>query len=159
MIEPTIQDVHALLTALCRHLGVGGSPVVVTGPAAIATDEDLSGEWGDPEIRKDPPKNYVGPSFVGKRFSQTTPAYLDALAGFFEWKATKESEDASALTGEEAAKKAKYAGYSRKDAGRARGWAARLRAKPQHAKPAAPAPAVDPDADLDGVFGDDSIPF
>lgn len=86
---------------------------------AIAPDSDLDGQWGDPDVRKDPPR-WNGPSYAGRRYSQCPPEYLDVLASLFDWKAGKDDEK-----GTDEGKK--YAGYARKDAARARGWAKRLR--------------------------------
>ena len=93
----------------------------------IAPDSDLDSQWGDEEIRKDPPRDWSGDSHKGRRMSECPPEYLDALAGYFDWKAGKEDEEAQRLDGEEQSKKRKYAGYSRKSAARVRGWAQRLR--------------------------------
>jgi hypothetical protein len=102
------------------------APVAPPGPL-VAPDADLDSEWGNPEIRKDPPR-WHGQSYAGRRYSQTEPAYLDCLAGFLRWKAGKDDEMAtSAAAPEERTKCAKYAGYARKDAARAQGWAERLR--------------------------------
>jgi len=109
-----------------------GAPAATApaGPATsiIASDSELDSQYGDPEVRKDPPK-WDGAIYAGHRYSQTTPEYLDSLAGFFDWKAGKYDEAANAAPGTpEAEAKVKYARYARKDAARARGWAKRLRA-------------------------------
>ena len=77
-------------------------------------------QWGDPEVRKDP-KRWTGAPVAPAKMSQCPPDYLDAVAEFKAWQASKEAEKGD----EEGAKKA---GYCRKDAARARGWAKRLRA-------------------------------
>lgn len=102
----------------------------------LATDADLDGQWGNPEVKKNPPR-WQGDSCVGRRLSECPPEFLDELAAFSDWKAGKDEEAAPALAEEDAAKKRKYAGYARKDAARARGWAARLRAgwKPPEPEP------------------------
>lgn len=84
-----------------------------------AADVDLDSEYGNFSIRKDPPK-WVGRSFVGCRLSECTPDFLDAFASFCDWKAGKDESEGTP-------EKLKYAGYARKDAARARGWAKRLR--------------------------------
>ncbi len=93
--------------------------------AAAPVVADISGPYGDPEIRKDPSvKHWSGESFAGKKMSQCPADYLNAFA---RWKdacvymKTKELEkltDAAAI-----ADVTKYAGYDRKDAARARAWA------------------------------------
>lgn len=94
----------------------------------IAPDSDLDSQWGDEEVKKNP-KRWQGESFAGRRMSECPPEFLDCLAEHFDYKAAREADDAASLTdADEAAKKKKYSGYSRKSAARARGWAARLRA-------------------------------
>jgi hypothetical protein len=121
-----------------------------TGP--VADDADLDGEWGDPEVRKDPPR-WAGPPMVGRKYSQTSAEYLDSLAGFLAWKAGKDDEK-----GDE--QSAKYAGYARKDAARARGWAARMRSPGWALRATAQPPAEDTSPPVEEEFaGDDDIPF
>lgn len=95
-----------------------------------ADDSDLDGTYGDPVVRKDPPK-WKGAPFVGCKYSECSAEYLDDTASFLMWKAGKNDEDeakAKAAGDDEAAKKAnKYAFYARKDASRAAGWAQRVR--------------------------------
>ena len=90
-----------------------------TRAGAVAPDSDLDSKYGDPSIRKDPPR-WTGESFAGLTYSACSPEYLDELAIFLDWKAGKNEEDGSP-------EKLKFAGYDRKDAARARGWAARKR--------------------------------
>lgn len=86
----------------------------------VASDSDLDGKYGNEEIRKDPSGKYWnGDSFKGKRMSECSAEYLEAFAKY---------KDACAYmnekSGDEA--KAKYIGYDRKSAARARGWAKRV---------------------------------
>lgn len=117
------------MEALALHLGAGRAPAAqqqTAGPR-IAGDDELDGnEWGDKEIRKDPPR-WKGDPHKGDRWSQCPADYLDALAQFLEWAAGKKREDAAALDGEEKAKAIKYAGYDEADAAKVRGWARRAR--------------------------------
>lgn len=115
-IEKKLDQVLALLAK-------GAAP-----SGGVASDEELDGQYGDPQVRKDPTR-WKGQSYVGCNFSCTAPDYLEALASLFDWKAGKDKEkaaDASKPT-EEREKAAKYARYSETDARRARGWAKRLR--------------------------------
>lgn len=99
----------------------------------VADDADLDSEYGNPTIKFDPRERYwTGPSFVGYHFSETAPDYLDATAKYLDacaFMAAKESDE----------KNQKSARYKRRDAARARGWAARLRARGE--PNAMPAPA------------------
>ncbi len=114
-------------------------PVTSTAgsPGAVASDADLDGQFGDVTIRKDPPR-WTGESYAGRKYSECPPDYLDSLAGFLDWCADREEVTAG---------KEKYAAYSRRDAGRARGWAVRMRARGAVAAPAAPAADYPPDWD------------
>jgi hypothetical protein len=115
----------------------------------VAPDSDLDSQYGDPVINKDPPK-WSGESYIGCTYSQTSPEYLDNLAGFCDWRAKKDDE-AGAVDKNNRPKSF----YAKKDAARARGWAARLRngwgagANAQAAKAASAAVAND----------DDQLPF
>jgi hypothetical protein len=88
-------------------------------------EADIGGQYGDPEVRKDP-KFWTGPSMVGKTYSQCPPAFLESLASMLDWKAEKELEDPDP-------ERSKWAPRSRKDAARARAWAERIRSKPEQA--------------------------
>jgi hypothetical protein len=98
----------------------------------VANDTDLDGKFGNPDVRKDPPLwiKAGGATYVGKKFSETTAEYLDALAAFFDWKSKKDTEKGT----EDGFK---YARYSQLDGARARGWAKRIRDGYQAPKPEA----------------------
>lgn len=106
----------------------------------VATDRDLDGQYGNPNVHKDPPLwiKDGGESFAGRRYSEATPEYLDALASYHDWRADKDlakgTEDGT-----------KYAGYAKKDAARARGWAKRIRAGWNTAPGSLTAPPTDDD--------------
>jgi hypothetical protein len=101
-------------------------------------------------VRKDP-KRWLengGDSFVGMPFSHCPPEYLETLASLLDWKAERDDEK-----GTEDGKK--YARYARIDAGRARGWAARIRL---NGPPAPPQQGSDSGGDAPAE-DDDPIPF
>jgi hypothetical protein len=114
-----------------------GAPILGgSGDTMIADDADLDSQWGNPEIRKDPPR-WTGASFVGARYSDTTPEYLENLASFLDWKA-RESDKKNELANNGKPRSA----YLRKDAARARGWRKRLLERKNGGRPAArPRPA------------------
>ena len=87
-----------------------------------APDSDLDGQYGDPEIKKDPPR-WQGRRYAPCRMSDTCPEYLDALASFFDWQAGKDDQ-----AGKTTGNGKPSSSYKRRDAARARGWAQRLRA-------------------------------
>lgn len=114
------------------------------GGGEAAPDSDLDGQWGDPTIRKDPPR-WQGQSYAGMPYSEAPADYLEVLAGFLDWAAGK-AEEKNELTSNGKPR----ADYLRKDAARARGWALRAAKKGGGWRP--PAPKVDP-------MTDDDVPF
>lgn len=119
------------LALLVNHLGAAPRAAGVSSASGrVASDGEIDDpEWGDKEIRKDPPK-WKGASFKGERWSTCPPEYLDALAGFLDWAAGKKRSEAETATGEEKSKAIKYAGYDETDAAKVRAWAKRLRERP-----------------------------
>lgn len=108
----------------------------------VASDRDLDSQYGDPTVRAEP-RDWQGRSFKGCRYSECEADYLDMLANMLEYFADKK-----------ASSDPQKAGYDRRDAGRARGWAARLRAgwKPEE-------PPAGGDYDFDDRGGGEDIPF
>lgn len=101
----------------------GATPAAAPAPASAPGDDivaDLDGEYGDPEVRRDPPR-WKGESMVGKRFSECSPEYLGELAGFKRWCAQRDDE-AQAVD----AKGRPKSYWARLDAARAAGWAQRI---------------------------------
>lgn len=98
----------------------GAAPTAANG-AAVASDADLDGQYGNPEVKAKSPRDWTGPSMTGKRFSECPPEYLDQVAARLDYFAEQNAAS-------ENADDRKKATYNRKDAARARGWAARIRA-------------------------------
>ncbi len=122
-------------------------------PKAVASDRELDGAYGDPEVRLDP-RDWTGTprSFKGKRLSQCPADYLDMSADMHDsFAEMNEASGATIPTGKSAGKP--KAPYNRKDAALCRGWAARVRAGkvPQRGAAAAQSePAENPfDSDAD----------
>lgn len=88
------------------------------GGGEVANAAELDGPHGDPTVKRSPPRwiQDGGRDFAGWKFSECPPEFLEALADFNDWKASKPQPG-----------KEKYAEYDRKDAARARGWAERAR--------------------------------
>lgn len=152
-MEDLRKRVAALEMTLKRVIAAfGGAP---QGGAAVADDADLDSKYGDPPVKRDPSAKYwTGASMVGRTLSECPPDYLDAFARY---------KDACAYANEKEGDpdKAKYVGYDRKDAARARGWAARMRsgriATPQMSAQTGGASHVVPEDDarelsLDEIF-------
>lgn len=104
-----LRSIDASLKTLIRMQGNVGASA-----APVASDADLDGQWGNPEVRAKDPRDWTGEPMKGRRFSECPAEYLDLLAERFDFFASRESDD-------------KKAGYCRKDAARARGWAQRVR--------------------------------
>lgn len=120
-----LDRIEKQLAAIAAHLGIGARQAAPT-VATVASGHDLDGEYGNPEVRRDP-KDWRGPSMVGRRFSDCPPEFLDMVAALNDWRARKDDE--AGARGEVGTKgKPKDGHFARLDAARARGWAARARA-------------------------------
>jgi len=118
-----------------------------TGGGEVADDADLDSQYGNPTVRKDPPR-WTGQSCAGMAFSDCPADYLESLAGFLDWCAAKSDEK------NEMANNGKpRSSYLRRDAARARGWA-RRQGKPRGVARTAAAPGPVP-----GFDTDDDVPF
>lgn len=146
----TIDDVYAIAVEIRDMLRGGARPTAAGGE--IASAADLDSERGNPTIRKDP-RDWKGQSYVGRRYSDATPDYLDMLAALKEWQA-KRDDDAGARGEKTPSGYPRDGKFARLDAARARGWAQRLRNGWQRS---AAAPVGDVPADDFG--GADDIPF
>lgn len=114
--------------------------------AAVAPDSDLDGQWGNPIVKFNP-RDWTGDGQKSKYFSECPADFLDVLASTLDFFADKN-----------AASDPKKAGYERKDAARARGWAKRQRQgwKPEKAEAGQRSYDFD-DAGEGG--GKDALPF
>ena len=151
----TLRSIDASLKLLTQHFGCNQHEHTANGPAAMATDADLDGKYGNPEVKAKDPRDWTGDNMNGKKFSECPPAYLDLVASrldFFIEKTAQEAADAANSDEREALKKKNH--YQKLDAARARGWAARIRA-------GYVAPAVDAAAFPSDDTGIDSsnVPF
>ena len=127
----TIEDLEKRVSALEARFAAkpSASAQPHAAPGATADAAELDSKYGDPIVKKSPPR-WKGEDIAGRKMSECPPESLDSLAGFLDWKAEKNAAEPD---------RAKYAEYDRKDAARARGWAARKRDgwKPGGAQPAA----------------------
>ncbi len=113
-----IRDHLASIDASMRELAAKRR---ATAPKEIASDRDLDGRYGDPTV-KFMPRDWTGPSFKGRRFSECPPELLDQFANTFDWFAEQADQK-----NERTNKGEPVSRYKRADAARARGWAARIR--------------------------------
>jgi hypothetical protein len=124
--HPIIDALAARVEALEQRVAVlqaarGATPAAAPAPASA--DEpvaELDSEYGDPEVRRDPPR-WKGESMVGKRYSECSPEYLGELAGFKRWCAQRDDEQQAVD-----AKGRPKSYWARLDAARAAGWAQRI---------------------------------
>jgi hypothetical protein len=109
----------------------------------VASDRDLDGDYGDPEMTFTP-RDWTGEPCKGKHLSECESELLDIIADTFEEFANKdEFEGRVTGTGKPTAP------YKRRDAARARGWAARIRAGTHTPKK----------QEVPAFAGDDDVPF
>ncbi len=110
--DPRVEVITELRkqTALLEHILSALKPSAATVPDSL-----LSGQYGDPIVKAKDPRDWTGDPMKGRKFSECQPEYLDMLAERYDYFASKETDQVKA-------------GYAVKDAQRARGWAARLRA-------------------------------
>lgn len=83
--------------------------------AASTPPVSLEGPHGDPIVKAKCPRDWTGDPMTGRHFSECPAEYLDLLASRFDYFAEKETDPQKKR-------------YNVLDAGRARGWAARIRA-------------------------------
>ena len=123
----------------------------------IASDRDLDGSYGDPMVRMTP-RDWSGPSYKTRPMSECPPEFLDQLADLLDWTA-EQAESKNEMT--DAGKP--IGAYRRRDAGRARGWAARKRRapiqEPGKASETEPAKSTTFSADDWDKNMEDDIPF
>lgn len=117
-------DAVALLRSIDKRLetlvAIAFDLVKQAKPAAVASDADLDGKYGDPLVRFDP-RDWTGPSFKGRRMSECPAEFLDLYAQAKDYYGDKaEREQKLTEKGKPAAQ------YERADAARARGWAKRV---------------------------------
>jgi len=131
----------------------------------IATDRDLDGPHGNEQVKWDP-RDWTGLSFKGLAMNECPAEYLDELARAFDYFAAR--NDSKGLVDDQGRPKSFY---DKRSAGRARGWAKRLRAG---WRPPPPPPPMTDDAGAAAFgsadmgsgnfpaaegFGDESDPF
>jgi hypothetical protein len=112
------------------------------GPA-VASDSDLDGQYGDPEIKAKDPREWTGEPMQCRRFSECPAEYLEMVADRKDYFVSQNPQAT-----DEDKKKAKY---DRLDAARARGWAKRIR-EGTHVPAKAPDTATDWESDPDVGF-------
>ena len=154
----TLKSIDAGIKALLAHVGVGAKPQTASAPASVltASDRDLGDKYGNPDIRMADPRDWSGESMKGRRMSECPPEYLDLCADRWDYFAERAAEViATSDDADEVAKAQKNLKYNPKDAARARGWAARLRA----GWTAPPEEPIAPPPGAGNQLDDSDIPF
>jgi hypothetical protein len=112
-------DILAAIKALSEQIAELRSIVVASLPVEVP-EVDIDDKYGDPDVRKDPPR-WKGTPQAPRKMSLCPPEYLEVLAELRLWQAKQEQKKGTAES-------EKKAGYNRLDAARAMAWAARKRA-------------------------------
>lgn len=142
-LEREIEIIKGRLAQVEAKLEGGGHAAPATGGGAIASDYEMSGEYGNPVVHKDPPR-WKGDSFAGCQLSECPSDYLNELASFHDWAAGKDEENKKTYLHKKSGEQRPTAPLRRKDAALARGWAKR-----NEGKVIQPATREESDADLD----------
>lgn len=112
-VTELLEQILDKLEHLEMRLDASGMGVVA------ATDEELDGQYGDPEVRLDP-SDWRGESCVGKKYSECPPEFLQLLVKMLMWQYRKDrDEDVKTAGGKPRAR------YRLRDARLAKGWLAR----------------------------------
>lgn len=111
-----LKSIDTTLKAILKHFASSDG-------ATIASDSDLDGKYGNPEVKIRDPRDWSGDSMIGRKFSECPADYLDMIASRLDFFAGKSDEE-----GKETAAGKPVSQYQRLDAARARGWAKRVRA-------------------------------
>jgi hypothetical protein len=118
-----LSEIRDMLVDLARQVAklTAGGPQA--GPT-VAPDAVLDSKSGDPVVKAKPPRDWSGPSYVGRKHSECPPELLDMMAERLEYFASRADE-----TGEMDAKGEKpKSHWDRRNASICRGWAKRIRA-------------------------------
>lgn len=134
-----LKSIDASLKALLRQQQGSGS-----SSTSLASDSDLDGKYGDPEVKAKDPRDWTGQPMQGRRFSECPAEYLDLVASRLDYFASRETDP-------------KKVRYNQLDAARARGWAKRIR-EGRHTQTSEPVGAATGWAS-ESDKRDDDIPF
>lgn len=114
---PLLESIDASLRLLVQRSNARAA----AGPKPVASDRDLDGQYGNPQVKFNP-RDWSGVSCKGRPMSECPPDFLDLLAATFDYFGDQaEKKDERTDAGKP------VAAYKRADAARARGWAKRIR--------------------------------
>ena len=128
-MQDQLNRIESLLISIDRKLASQAARPAAQATAAVADASDLDSQWGDPEVKRDPPSwtKKGGPPVAPRAMSQGPADWLDAVASFYDWQAGKDDETRKTYTNKKG-EEVETAPFKRRDAARARGWSARVRA-------------------------------
>lgn len=107
---------EAKIDRLLAHLGANGTGAAGNSSSDnIAPVSDIHGQYGDVEIKKDPPR-WKGKPLAPIHASQCPPEYLEIVADLLDFKADNPRPG-----------KEQYAKYDRRNAARCRRWSIEIR--------------------------------
>jgi len=124
MTDEDFKRIESKIDRLLAHLGATQQTRTASptgGGGEVASDSELDGQYGDKLIKKDPPR-YKGPPLAPCNMSEGSPEWLDALASFCDWRASRDDETNAV---DDKGRPKSY--WAKKDAALARGWARRIR--------------------------------
>lgn len=116
-----LRSIDATLKAMLELAQQRTAQARAASPKPVASDRDLDGKYGDPELKFNP-RDWTGAPCKGRHFSECPPELLDMVADTFDYFARKSEETNERTNGGKP-----VAEYKRADAARARGWAKRMR--------------------------------
>lgn len=122
--DPNVPESILLLRSIdasLKELVSGMRARKAAGPKEVASDRDLDGKYGDPKVTANP-RDWNGPSFKGRKYSECPAEFLDLVAEMMDYFAQKADQN-----NERTDKGKPVSFYKRGDAARARGWAKRIR--------------------------------
>lgn len=118
--QSTGEIMIALLRSIDGSLKLLANELRARTANAGATDRDLDGKYGNPEVRLKV-RDWTGAPMRGRRMSECPPEFLDMLAETLNYLGGKEEREGATYNGKLTAP------YTFQNAARARGWAKRMR--------------------------------
>src|SRR5258708_2467664 len=83
-----LRSIDATLKAMLALAQQRSVRAQATQPKTVASDRDLDGRYGNPEL-KFKPRDWTGAVYTGRRFSELPPELLDMVAETYDWFASQ----------------------------------------------------------------------
>lgn len=128
-IDATMKELLALSkTKRAAQPVPKGTPMGDTEWMGAVQNFNFEDKYADPIIKAKDPRDWSGPTMLGRHLSECPPEYLDALAARYDYFVSQSNAtNVYGKTPEEIAEIDKKTNYNKLDAAKARAWAARLR--------------------------------